>query len=95
MESSNSIGVRSESISHDSKHQINNHEKSGGESSGILSSIPGYVRYAADRIKMEGVGTIRIGTSLRYLQKTKDNPRLTGFLPQRVFPVYSILAFPP
>ena len=69
--------------------------KSGGESSGILPSIPGYVRYAADRIKMEGVGTIRISTSTRYLQKISDNPRLTGFLPQRVFPVHSILEFPP
>jgi hypothetical protein len=29
--------------------------KSGGESSGILPSIPGYVRYAADGIKMKGL----------------------------------------
>jgi hypothetical protein len=39
------------------------HEKSGGESSGILPSIPGHVRYAAGRIKKEGVATLRNAVS--------------------------------
>jgi len=34
-------------------------QESGGESSGILPSILGYVRDAAGKIKKEGVVTIR------------------------------------
>jgi hypothetical protein len=43
----------------DGKHPIPN-RKSGGEGFGILPSISGYVRYAAGRIKKEGLETIRI-----------------------------------
>ena len=83
-----------QSISQTDKHQMECHEKSGGESSGILPSTPGNVRYAAGRIKNEeGVVTLRDYTQTRYLQIVIDKPRPTDFLPQRVFPVYNILIF--
>ena len=54
MKSTNSVGIRSEPISRMTANIRYPTAKSGGESSGILPSIPGYVRYAADRIKMKG-----------------------------------------
>ena len=55
---SKSRGIQSEAISHDKMHWQS--QKSGGESSGILPSTPGNVRYAAGRIKNEeGVVTLR------------------------------------
>ena len=53
-ESTNSVGIRSEPISRMTANIRYSTTKSGGESSGILSFIPDYVRYAADRIKMKG-----------------------------------------
>jgi hypothetical protein len=55
----------------------------------FLPSLPGYARYAAGRIKKEGVGTIRIARlCVTCTEKKMDNPKAYGFLSPRGFSLY-------
>jgi hypothetical protein len=60
--------------------------KSRSEGFGILPSIPGYVRYAADKIKMEGVITVRLWPLLHGIcRKQQTIQGLQVFFPRGFF----------